>query len=220
MAAMKVRATLLFVAIIGIILILMARFDVIFWLLYMDIVGVIVVAMAIILFLWRLSATDTAKRFDSIGRQEAIIEYKRRDGTAIDVIGRRIYSGESFLDVPNLGLIEDLGKDCIFMKGGKKIRGGLENISFTEDPRYCNFTAELYRLGFTNSDDVYNVLNGYDLELMGRIYLNMKYDTQVRGAERLVKELKKKKPTKVIHFKPKDKSSIEQLVDKVLQHGS
>jgi len=142
-----------------------------------------------------------------------LINYRRRDNEIVPIYGDRAYPGESFLDVPQLGLIEFLGKDCFYTWGDKKVLDGLENINFTPDPRYYNLTHLFYELGFTDSVDVSNVLNGRDLELMGRIYLNMeKYDNK-HGVKKLVKDLQEY-DGKVVDFVP-----LKQNKGKVLDHG-
>lgn len=117
------------------------------------------------------------------------------------IFGDRAYPGESFLDVPDLGLIEFLGKDCYYNWGDKKILFGLENINYSPDIRYSNLCHILWELGFKNSADVKKVLTGEDLFLMGKVYLNMVKNDGDHGAAKFVKDLKKYDGKKV-DFKP------------------
>ena len=199
-------------------LFVITKIDPLFSLFLFDWVGVILMLVPPLAFIIRLKTSQSMQQFETISKNEAPIEYLRRDGHSIDVKGKRIYSGESFLDVAGLGLIEDLGLGCVFTKGGKKKRFGLENISYTPDLKYANFCAELYKIGFDNSNDVYAALNPRtegDLVLMGIVYQNMLNDGG-RGATKLVKELADKKPEKVIQFAPV-KEDVGSVVDQLLK---
>ena len=139
------------------------------------------------------------------------MNFIRRDGIIVPLLGKRIFSGESFLEVPKVGLIEDLGKDTVFLWGRKKIRFGMENINYTPDPRFFNLTKELYSLGFDDTDDLYNVLDipnmneikdskkkAYYLERMANIYWNLTHQKE-RSTKRLIMSFKRK-PNKNIRF--------------------
>jgi len=184
----------------------------------MDYVGVFMMFVPVIICLIQVSRTRTTIQFDPpSGGMTAIINYIRRDGNIIPLVGNRVYSGESFLDIPRMGLIEDLGKDTVFNWGVRRTRLGLENINYTPDPRYFNLTAELYRLGFDNSDDLWNTLNvsgitdkemkTYYLDYMGRVYQNIIHPP-LHGGKRLVQEMKERKPHKVIKFRPGGKKNV------------
>jgi hypothetical protein len=175
----------------------------------MDYVGVFMMFTPIIIVFIQLSRTRTSIPFDPPAGMQSIVNYIRRDATVIPFVATRVYPGESFLQIPRLGLIEDLGKDTVFNWGVRRVRLGLENISYTPDPRFFNLTSEFYRLGFDNSDDLWSVLNvasiedketrAYYLEYMGKVYQNMLHPP-LRGTARLVKELKERKPKKKIRF--------------------
>lgn len=208
---------LFMISIMGFFLFFLAQVDPFMKFIMMDWTGVILMLMSPIGYILQLSRSQTLKRFDPVAKNQALVEFLRRDGISVDIIGKRVYSGQSFLDTDAVGLLEDLGKDCVHWKGGKKIRFALENLSFTQDPRYWNLASEFYRLGFSNSDDVYNVLNGLDPELMAQVYLNMiKYKEQ-KGAKRLLEELKTSKPRPSVRFKimlPKGRKKVEQKIVK------
>ena len=215
-----IAAMLLIVAFMGFMLFFMGYVDPFMHMILMDWVGAILMLMAPIGYFVTLYTSQTIKRFDPIPKNKALLDFIRRDGLDVDVIGTRIYSGQSFLDTEGLGLIEDLGKDCVFLKSKKKIRYVLENLSFTQDPRFWGFTSELYRLGFNTSDDVYNVLNGLDPELMAQVYLNILKYREQKGAKRLIEELKASKPKPAKRFKimiPKRKKVEQQMVKEVKQ---
>lgn len=185
---------------------------------YLDWIALILFTAPWIVTLYRIHVTRTWKHVDKLPLWKHLIDYMRRDNEVIPIIGERAYSGESFLDVKELGLIEYLGKDCYYTWGDKKIMWGLENINYSPDPRYANFTHLLYTLGFSDSNDVIKVLEGKDLELMGKVYLNMlEYDGK-RGAGKLVKEMEEY-DGKIVKFEPlptKKYEDITKFLDKKL----
>jgi len=178
--------------------------------------GFIFACAGTIFLFYRLYVSNTFKHADKKQTGKHLINYLRRDNEVVPVYGTRAYPGESFIDVMGLGLVEFLGKDCYYSWGDKKVIWGLENINFTPDPRYFNLTHLLWELGFTDSVDVYNVLNGFDLELMGRAYLKMNEYDKTHGVNRLVSDLKNY-TSETIEFKPKTGvRDIHNKVDEVI----
>jgi len=180
--------------------------------------GFIFACSGSIFLIYRLYVTKTLKHADKKSTWKHLINYLRRDNEVVPIEGIRAYPGESFIDVEGLGLIEFLGKDCYYTWGDKKVIWGLENINFTPDPRYFNLTHLLWELGFTDSVDVYNVLNGQDLELMGRVYLKMQEYDQTHGINRLITDMKDY-DQETISFKPektKKLTNIHDMIDKKL----
>lgn len=176
----------------------------------LDYVAVFMMAGGMFILLFCFGLSQTGMQYDTIPAGSAIINYIRRDGIIIPLLGKRVFPGESFLDVPKLGIIEDLGKDTVFLWGRKKVRFGIENINYTPDPRYCNMCSELYRLGFDDLDDLQNILNipyidserekprkVYYLERMAHIYWNMTHQ-QPRGAEHLISVFKKRRDKNIV----------------------
>lgn len=176
---------------------------------YLDWFALFIISLAWFVTLYKVIKSDAYRQIDTTPKNKHLIEYLRRDNKAISCYGERIYSGESFLEVPGLGLIEYLGKDCFYTKGDKKFVWTLENLNFTPDPKYGNFTSMLWRLGFNNSDDVTKVLQGKDLELMGKIYINMVYWDKHNGVNRLLDDMESYS-CKTIGFKPQIWDLIKQ----------
>ena len=177
----------------------------------MDWISIVMMGGGMFILLFCFSVSGTGLQYDTIPAGSAIINYIRRDGIIAPLLGKRVFAGESFLDVPRLGLIEDLGKDTNFLWGRKKVRFGLENISYTPDMRYANLTHELYKLGFDDTDDLYNILNipnmdsekdkarkTYYMTRMAEINYNLDHQSP-RGAERLIQDFKRK-PREHINF--------------------
>jgi len=153
---------------------------------YLDWIAMILMMIPWFIVLYRIYITRSWHQVDKIPIKKHLINYLRRDNVVIPVLGERAYPGESFIDVVHIGLIEFLGKDCVYNWGDKKIVWGLENINFTPDPRYFNFTHLLYELGFRNSDEVKMVLKGENLELMGKVYAKMMEYDEIHGANKLM----------------------------------
>lgn len=165
--------------------------------------------------MYRLKTTATWELADKIPKNNSLMIYLRRDGLAIPVIGKRVYSGESFLEIPGIGLIEDLGKGCVFNFGDKKIRFLMENLNYTADMKFSNYTAELNKLGFGDTTDLYNALNGNNLELMGKSYAKM-LGEKVTSGEQLADMSKDKKPDvkNIVPFYPIEKQS-KKTIDEI-----
>lgn len=208
----------------GIMLFLFTKVSPFFSVLMMDWVGVFMMAGAIFILLFCFSISGTGLQYDTIPAGTAIVNFIRRDGIIAPLLGKRVFAGESFLDVPKLGLIEDLGKDTVFLLGRKKIRFGLENISYTPDLKYANLTHELYNLGFDDTDDLYNVLNipsmdadrdkvkkTYYMSRMADIYWNMTHQ-QPRGAEKLMRVFKQRQDTPVVFGKKRHQTPQKEPI--------
>lgn len=180
---------------------------------YLDWFALFLIAMAWVYTLYRVMKANVYKNVDSTPKYKHLIEYLRRDNKDIECYGERIYSGESFLDIPGLGLLEYLGKDCYYSRGDKKFVWALENLNYTPDPRYGNFTHILWNLGFNNSNDVKNVLLGRDMELLAKVYCNMENWDKDHGASKLLNTLESYKG-KTISFKPKFWDNIKERIGK------
>lgn len=206
---MMIRGSAAFLFVGGVMLWMLAQLIPFLKMISMDWVGQFMEIGAIFILFFCFGISQTGLQYDTIPPGSAIINYIRRDGIISPQLGKRIFSGESFLDVPRLGLIEDLGQDTVFLLGRKKVRFGLENINYTPDPRYWNMCKELYSLGFDDLDDLYNVMNipnmdnntekakkVYYLERMAEIYWNMTHREE-HGAEKLIRIFGKKRDKNV-----------------------
>jgi hypothetical protein len=207
----------------GVLLWMMTKFMPLLAFMMMDWVAVFMMAGGVFILLFVFGMSGTSLQYDTIPAGTAIINYIRRDGIIAPQLGKRIFSGESFLDVPRLGLVEDIGVDTVFLWGRKKVRFGLENINYTPDPRYWNMCKELYRLGFDDTEDLYNIMNiplmdsklekakkVYYLERMGEIYWNMTHGSP-HGVKRLM-DIFRKKQQKITVF-GKQRREVPKDVD-------
>jgi hypothetical protein len=201
---MIIRLTAGVLTAIGFMLFMMGRLVPLLAFFYMDWIGAFMMMMAVVILIFIFGSSQTGLQYDSIPAGCAIVNYIRRDGMIVPLLGKRVFSGESFLDVPRIGLIEDFGKDTVFLWGKKKIRFGLENINYTPDPRYWNLTKELYDLGIDDSDDLFYIMNipnitdkdkkEYYLSRMAQVYYNMKHQDK-HGVHRLMDIFRKKRDT-------------------------
>ena len=207
---MMIRGSAVMLFGVGVFFFMLAKMSPLFSLMMMDWVGVMAMAGSLIILLFVFGMSGTGLLYDTIPSNSAVIPYIRRDGIIAPLLGKRIFSGESFLDVHRLGVIEDFGQGTVFLWGRKKIRFGLENINYTPDPRYWNLTRTLYRLGFDDSDDLYNVLyipnmdstrdrvrKTFYLEHMADIYWNLTHEPP-HGGNRLVESFKHPKSKKTV----------------------
>jgi len=190
----------------------------IFQMVYFDYIGLLLMAVPSFVILYRLYTQRLWHHANRLPLWKHLIDYLRRDNEVIPIVGTRAYPGESFLDVKKLGLIEFLGKDCYYQWGDKKTMWGLENINFSPDPRYYNFTHMLYNLGFSDDTDVRNVLLGEDLELMAKVYQNMiEWDT-THGVNKLISDMKNYEGPPVKFSDKKDTSDkVYEFIDKHLK---
>jgi hypothetical protein len=185
--------------------------------------GMFMLCVPNILVWQRISASATYRHVEKLPKWKHLIDYLRRDNHIVSILGNRAYAGESFLDVPKLGLIEFLGKDCYYSWGDKKVLFGLENINYSPDIRYSNLCHILWELGFRNSDDVRKVLTGEDLFLMGKVYQSMLMYDGCHGAGRLVNDMISYSG-KTVSFEHKENGvskfdSLHDSIDKLLKRN-
>ena len=212
---MQIIAIPIVFMVIGFVFLMIQEIMPIFQRLYFSWFGMIFACAASIYLLYRLYVSNTMKHADKSKKWKHLINYLRRDNTVVPIEGVRAYPGESFIDVQGLGLIEFLGKDCFYTWGDKKVIWGLENLNFTPDPRYFNFNHLLWEIGFTDSVDVYNVLNGLDIELMGRVYQKMLEYDKNHGVNKLMAELKEYHGNPVEFKQKADIKNIHNAIDKL-----
>ena len=125
-----------------------------FRLIYMDWIAAIVISIPTFLFIIRLGSSKSMQLFEKKPIGKELVIWLRRDGTVIPCYASRPFFGESFLDLPKVGIIHDLGKGSVYRWGDKNVRFALENVNHTPDPTYVNYTHWLYKQGF---DDVVGV---------------------------------------------------------------
>jgi len=138
------------VMMLGYILLYLTYVIPLFRLIYMDWIAIIVVSIPTMVFIMRLGTSKSLKVFEKKPVGKELIIWLRRDGSVIPSYASRPFFGESFLDLPRVGLIHDLGKGSVYRWGDKNVRFALENVNHTPDPTYVNYTHWLYKMGFDN----------------------------------------------------------------------
>ena len=129
-----------------------------------------------IAILMRIKSSGSGKRFDSTPHNKGLFDFIYRDGEIRDVYGDRI-PGLGLFRIFKLGLIFDTGREpkpgSVYNIPGKKIRFALQDINFTPNSKFAGFYTYLNNLGFNNMTEVNDVLNGYNPELMVRVWNTM-----------------------------------------------
>lgn len=196
---MLIRGSAVMLAVFGVFLFILAKMMPIFAFLMMDWIGIFSMVGGFIVLLVVFPLSDTGRLYDSLPQGSCLIPYIRRDSTIAPLIGKRVFPGESFLEVKSAGIIEDLGVNTVLSWGRKRIRFALENLNYTPDPRFWNVTHELYRLGFDDEEDMKMILynlpaldsikdrmkKAYYLDRMAQVYWNIQHSPP-RGGERFV----------------------------------
>lgn len=206
-----------------------------------DALGVIILAIIPVLVLIRLKKTGAWIQFDNPKKGKAPMDYLTRDGRDIPY-NAKILSGLSFLEVDfagKKGLIRDVGRKpepgSIYWKGDKPIRFGLQDISFTGNPKFSGLFAFLDKIGFSTIEDVHDVLCGYNPDLMAKVWNNLcDYRRPVyadvlvsdfqkieqNDMKKLDKEYQKSKKKTLSIFKKKgtdNKEDIHDRIDRVIK---
>lgn len=198
---MIIRFSSTMLLVTGVILFTLEQLDP--WFSLFDWVGVFSMIGGFLILLIAFPFSDTGKLYDTLPPGTCCIPFIRRDNSIVPVIGKRVFPGESFLEVKQAGIIEDLGVDTVLLWGRKKIRFALENLNYTPDPRFFNVSRELYRLGFDDEHEMKTILfdlpnmdpvkerakKAYYMDRMAQIYWNLTHSPP-RGGERFVSLLK------------------------------
>ena len=180
----------------------------------------IILGIPTLLCFMRLSTSKAMKIFEKKPAGKELMIFLRRDGTVIPMYASRPFFGESFLDVPKLGIVHDLGKGSVYRWGDKNIRFALENVNHTPDPRYVNFTNWLYKIGFNNMAELRNTLSGKDNGGRQNIEKIVPYVPVDVAVDELKEETKDRsfKPAVKKFSRPFEKGSLESIhnfLDKV-----
>jgi len=200
---MMIRASAMMLIGAGVFLFVLTKMMPFFAFILMDWIGVISMIGGVVILLAVFPFSDTGLLYDSLPSGSCLIPYIRRDSTIRPLVGKRVFPGESFLEVKQAGIIEDLGVNTVFSWGRKRIRFALENLNYTPDPRFFNVCSELYRLGFDDEEDMKMILYGipsldpvrdrakkaYYLDRMAQVNWNLDHSPP-RGGERFVGLLK------------------------------
>jgi len=112
------------------------------------------------IMLVRLKTSQAKFLFDPPpkGKQKLIL-FVHRDQLAEFKYGKKVRD-TSFIDVPDVGIIHDTGKDAVIRIGDKFVRIVPENISYPLPLWVMSFITKLQRAGFTDLQEVYDFIEG------------------------------------------------------------
>ena len=121
----------------------------------------------------RIKTSGAGKRFDKTPKNQGLFDFIYRSGDIKDVYGTRI-PGLGLFRILNLGMIFDIGREpapgSIYNVGDKKLRFALQDINYTPNAKFPGFYRYLKNLGFNNMTEFQDVLNGYNPDLMLKVW--------------------------------------------------
>lgn len=135
--------------------------------------GFIIMFIALIGIFFRIKMTGVGLRFDKPPKGQSIFNFMYRDGSSMDLHGKR-RPGLGIFDLPQLGVVVDVGRlptpGSVYRFGGKPIRYALQDIGYTPNPKFTTIYSFLSALGFNNMEDVQDVFKGRNPELMVKVW--------------------------------------------------
>lgn len=134
----------------------------VFQLLYMDYMALVIMVLPTIILIYFIVSKRLLWFIQRVPPGKLLLLFLRRDGTIIPVLGNRPYTGESFIDVHNLGIFHDIGRGSVYRWGQNNVRFALENVNHTVDPKWVNYTSWLYSIGLNDYMEIKT--NNYDPE--------------------------------------------------------
>jgi hypothetical protein len=145
-----------------------------------------------VIILIRVKQTGCGKRFDSTPKGKGLFDFIYRDGDVRDVYGDRI-PGLGLFRIPKLGLIFDTGREprpgSVYNIPGKKVRFALQDINFAPNAKIAGFYPYLTELGFNNMTEVQDVLNGFNPELMVKVWNKLCIQEQKTPVDHIVERI-------------------------------
>jgi len=173
---MFIQFLLIIIWIFGLIITVLAHDNPLLHFFYFDILGVIICFLPIAVTFIRLRSGDCWNNFSLPTKNKPLYAFLYRIGKIRSVFGKRI-PGTGFSQVKGLGIIQEIGRlpapGSVYQQGDKAIQFVLQDLAHTPNPKFAGFTSFLTSVGFNNIQEVSAVLNGYDAELMVRIWSNL-----------------------------------------------
>lgn len=212
---------------VSIIFYLLARTDTVAYTYYFDGVSFIIFLSLVCLMIYRIRRSGSWCYFDKPKHNKPLLEFLYRDGTKRPVLGERI-PGTGFIQVKGLGLIQDIGRKpapgSVYFHGDKPIRFVLQDINHTPNPKFPGYYSFLTYLGFNRMEEVQEVLDGYNPELMVKVWNRLMDYTPPTPSDRMVEDIKdlEEKDLKQVNkiwkaeIKEFKKDEIDSRVDEIL----
>lgn len=215
---------MIYVSIIGclatsFIFFVLARSDPIAYFFFFDGIAFIILVAIVIIMLVRLRRSGSWLYFDKPKHNKPLLEFLYRDGSKRPINGERI-PGTGFFHVKGLGLIQDIGRlpepGSVYFHGDKPIRFVLQDINHTPNPKFAGFYHFLTELGFNRMEEVQDVINGYNPELLAKVWNNLMIYTPFIPENRIIEDIKdmsKEDIKKNNNIWNKERKDIDRIIE-------
>lgn len=189
---------MIYVAIVGtfamsLIFFILGRTDPSAYFFFFDVVAFIIMSTLIVSILVRLKKSGCWDYFEKEKRNKSLLEFLYRDGSKRTTLGKRIV-GMGLFQVLGLGIVLDIGRlpapGSVYFHGDKPIRFVLQDINHTPNPKFAGYYRFLTDLGFNRIEEVQDVINGYNPELMAKVWNRLVDWKQQTSPDRVIKNIK------------------------------
>ena len=206
---------------IGLLFVLLAEVMPIFKQVFFHMFGWVIMGIPIAIFIYRLIDSGAYPFFRKKPTKKHLIQFLYRDGSDVPLYGSRLHPGMSFIDVPKLGLVHDIGKTpepgSVYDLGDKKMRFALENVGHTPNPKYGGFTHWMrHELGIQNIDDLAQMVRGQNDYLLVEVYHKLLDPNTEKPEETFIRELG---DADTKNIKKKQHNIITDFVDRLFKHS-
>lgn len=190
---------------------------------YFDVIGYIIAIVLLIGMLLRMKKSGSWNYFDNPKKNKPLLEFLYRDGGKRPINGVRI-PGTGFFQVKGLGIIQDVGRlpepGSVYVHGDKPIRFVLQDINHTPNPKFTGFYRFLTKMGFNRMEEVQDVINGYNPELMAKVWNRIVDHVPQTAADIIVENIKTLTPKEMQQIENIEKETIYDKVDNILRRGT
>jgi hypothetical protein len=193
---------------------------------YFDVLGGFIMLMPVILMFYRLRIGDCWNEFDLPKKNKPLFDFLYRVGVIRSIFGKRL-PGTGYSSIKTLGLVQEVGRlpapGSVYRKGDKLKQFVLQDLAHTPNPKFTGFCTWLTEIGFNNITEVYRVLNGYDADLMVKVWDRLNdgkdkssTDILVERLQNLTPEDRAKYPKKFkVAKESKDETDAHAFLDKL-----
>lgn len=183
------------------------------------IISYFVMFIAVIGIFIRIRTSGCGKRFDKISRIKSVFNFIYRDGVSMDMIGDR-RPGMGIFDLPGHGVVVDVGRlpnpGSVYNFADKKIRFALQDINFTPNPKFTSIYGLFTKLGFNNMEELQDTLNGYNPNLIAKVWNKLVVYTPQDMEDRVVENIKNMDKREIKQNNQIWKNNVHKEIDKVL----
>jgi len=216
---------MIYVAIIGclamsFIFFMLSRTDPSAYVFFFDGLAFIILISTVIMMIYRIRKSGSWNYFDKPKHNKPLLEFLYRDGSKRPILGERI-PGMGFFTVKQLGLVQDIGRlpapGSVYFHGDKPIRFVLQDINHTPNPKFAGWYHFLTQLGFNRIEEVQEVLQGYNPELMVKVWNRLMEYEPVKPADQVILDvidMEKKDVKENNKLWQNDRRQIDRLIEK------